>query len=34
MYNFLLGKGFQPETLDLLNADNLAKLAADYGYTK
>lgn len=32
MRKFLLSKGFQPETLALLNRENLARLAADYGW--
>lgn len=34
MYNFLLNKGFKPETLDLLNNDNLQKLAIEQGFKK
>lgn len=32
MREFLLNKGFQPETLALLNRANLRKLADEYGY--
>jgi hypothetical protein len=32
MREFLLEKGFKAETLALLNAENLKKLAAEYGF--
>jgi hypothetical protein len=32
MKKYLLSKGFRPETLALLNNDNLVKLAKEYGY--
>lgn len=32
MRQFLLTKGFKSSTLDLLNAENLQKLAFEYGW--
>lgn len=34
MKQFLLNKGFQEETLALLNDENLARLAKDYGWNE
>lgn len=34
LYKYLIGFGFKVETLELLNSDNLVKLAAEYHFKK